>query len=181
MGLANKNPLTHPVLLRLKGIYGTASRSNIRGGNHQGKEGFSPRQSCNSLEVGGGGQVPKAIQAGSEYNGVRLRSSRGVSGAAGGGSISMTAAHTTNEKAAGASNTNGLHTDTNDLNFPTAERQGKAFATLAASFALAGHTLHRTNPNDGPVSYCAERWGQTRYLPNLDAALRFLMQIGGTP
>ena len=31
---------------------------------------------------------------------------------------------------------------TNDLNFPTGQREGKAFATLAARFALAGHTLH---------------------------------------
>jgi hypothetical protein len=34
----------------------------------------------------------------------------------------------TNKKAAGAINTNGLHTDTNGANFPTVEVQGKAFA-----------------------------------------------------
>ena len=37
--------------------------------------------------------------------------------------------HTTiNKKAAGASNTNGLHTDTNVVDFPTAGSEGKALA-----------------------------------------------------
>ena len=87
--------------------------------------------------------------------------------------------HTTNEKAAGASNTNGLHTDTNDADFLTPDAQGKAFKTLAAGFAQSGHTLHRTDPNDGTVTYWAARWGLVRYLPTIDAARRFLEQIGG--
>ena len=61
-------------------------------------------------------------------------------------------------------------------NTPEIENQ---FATLRARFALHGHTLHRTSPDDGPVSYLAERWGLVRYLHTLDDAQRFLAQIGG--
>ena len=86
---------------------------------------------------------------------------------------------TTIEKAPGACDTEGLPTDTTDANFPTSEAQGKEFATLVAGFALAGHALHRTDAKDGSVSYWAARWGLVRYLPTIDAARRFLDQIGG--
>ena len=86
---------------------------------------------------------------------------------------------TTNKKAARASNTNGPHTDTNSANFPMSEAQSKEFATLAAGFAIKGHALHRSDPNDGTVTFWAERWGLVRYLPTIDAARRFLEQIGG--
>lgn len=66
-----------------------------------------------------------------------------------------------------------------DLNFPTSERSDKAFTKLCAAFAMRGHTLHRTDPADGPVTYWAERWGLVRYLPSIDTARRFLEQIGG--
>lgn len=67
----------------------------------------------------------------------------------------------------------------NDLDSPTTERDEKAFSILRTAFALKGQTLHRTNPADGPVSYWAERWGLVRHLPDIDAARRFLEQIGG--
>ena len=67
----------------------------------------------------------------------------------------------------------------NDLDFPTGQRPGKAFETLRAGFALRGHTLHRTDPTDGPVTFWAERWGLVRYLPTLHDAALFLAQIGG--
>jgi len=67
----------------------------------------------------------------------------------------------------------------NDLDFPTGQRPGKAFETLRAAFALQGHTLHRTDPTDGPVTYWAERWGLVRHLPTLHDAALFLAQIGG--
>lgn len=41
----------------------------------------------------------------------------------------------------------------NDLNFPTAERNDKAFSSLRAAFALKGHALHQTDPADGAVTY----------------------------
>ena len=69
---------------------------------------------------------------------------------------------------------------TYDLNFPTGQREGKAFATLAARFALAGHTLTRSNPADGAVLYYAGRWGLSRALHDLDAAGQFLKQMGGS-
>lgn len=57
----------------------------------------------------------------------------------------------------------------------------KAFTALQAQFALLGHVLHKSGPNDGPgpVSYMAERWGMVRYLPTLKDAELFLAQIGG--
>ena len=87
---------------------------------------------------------------------------------------------TTKEKAPGTCNSKGLGTDTtNDLNIPTGQREGKAFATLAARFALAGHTLTRSNPADGAVMYYAGRWGLSRALQDLEAAAQFLTQSGG--
>ena len=87
---------------------------------------------------------------------------------------------TTHEKAPGATNTEGLSTDTtNDLDFPTGQREGKAFANLAARFALVGHSLSRSNPSDGAVMYFAGRWGLHRALPDLEAAAQFLAVIGG--
>lgn len=67
----------------------------------------------------------------------------------------------------------------NDLNTPTAERPEKAFQNLRAQFAMQGHTLQRTESKDGAVTYFATRWGLVRYLPTLEAAQRFLVQIGG--
>lgn len=67
----------------------------------------------------------------------------------------------------------------NDLNTPTGQRTDKAFKTLQAAFALAGHTLSRTESKDGAVTYYAARWGMARHLPDLDTARQFLIQIGG--
>lgn len=87
---------------------------------------------------------------------------------------------TTHEKAPGTCDSQGLETDNTDgLIFLTAEREGKAFKTLAAGFALAGHTLTRSNPADGALFYYAGRWGLSRALNDLDAAAQFLATIGG--
>ena len=85
----------------------------------------------------------------------------------------------TSEKASAPTKVADAFHSTNDLNFPTGQREGKAFATLAARFALAGHTLTRSNPADGAVMYHAGRWGLSRALPDLQAAAQFLAQIGG--
>jgi hypothetical protein len=69
--------------------------------------------------------------------------------------------------------------DHNHLDTPTAERSEKAFKSLQAAFALAGHTLARTEAKDGTVSYFCHKWGRAKHLPDLDAARRFLVQIGG--
>ena len=67
----------------------------------------------------------------------------------------------------------------NDLDTPTAERDDKRFKTLQAQFAILGQSLQRTESKDGAVTYFATRWGLVRYLPTLEAAQRFLVQIGG--
>ena len=86
---------------------------------------------------------------------------------------------TTHEKAHGCDPV-GFQNDTTDgLNLPTADRDGKAFASLAARFTLAGHTLTRSNAADGAAMYHAGRWGLSRALSDLQAAAHFLMQIGG--
>ena len=87
---------------------------------------------------------------------------------------------TTNEKAPGTCDSKGLAVDTTGADFPTAANEGKAFASLAARFALAGHTLTRSNPADGAAMYYAGRWGLFRALPDLQAAAHFLVQIGGS-
>ena len=86
---------------------------------------------------------------------------------------------TTHEKAHGCDPVGFQNDTTNDLNFLTGQREGKAFATLAARFALAGHTLTRSDPADGVVLYYAGRWGLSRALQDLEAAAQFLTQIGG--
>jgi hypothetical protein len=86
---------------------------------------------------------------------------------------------TTHEKAHGCDPVGFQNDTTNKLNFPTGPREGKAFASLAARFAVAGHTLTRSNPADGAAMYYAGRWGLSRALPDLHAAAHFLVQIGG--
>ena len=70
---------------------------------------------------------------------------------------------------------------TNDLDYPTGQRGGKAFATLAARFAMAGYQLTRTDPHDGPVSYHAARYGLVRCLPMLCDAQRLIEHLEATP
>ncbi len=67
----------------------------------------------------------------------------------------------------------------NDLDFPTGERSDKTFSSLRVQFVLRGHSLHRSHPDDGPVSFWAERWGLVRHLDTLADARDFLTQIGG--
>ena len=57
----------------------------------------------------------------------------------------------------------------------TNDSDTKRFATLKARYALAGHTLHQSGPG-----YTSTRWGMVRYLPTLDDAEKFLVQIGGS-
>ena len=84
----------------------------------------------------------------------------------------------THEKPHGCDPVGFQNDTTNKLNIPTGPREGKAFTSLAARFALAGHTLTRSNPADGAVMYYAGRWGFSRALPDLQAAAHFLAQIG---
>ncbi len=67
----------------------------------------------------------------------------------------------------------------NAVYFFTAEPAGKAFSGVRAVDVLTGMTLHFTEFFRAPSTYCLAPWGQVRYLPTDDAALRFLEQIGG--
>ena len=87
---------------------------------------------------------------------------------------------TTMKKAHGRDPVGFQNATTNDLDFPTGKRQGKAFETLAARFAMTGHTLTRSNPADGPVIYFVGRWGWQQALPDLEAAERFLIKFKTT-
>lgn len=60
----------------------------------------------------------------------------------------------------------------------TGQRDHKAFATLAATLALDGHQLVRSDRQDGAVTYFVSRWGMVRHLPDLDAVAAFVRQIG---
>ncbi len=63
----------------------------------------------------------------------------------------------------------------------TTTPEQKRFSSLQAQFALHGHALRRSGPNEGSgaVSYLCERWGLVRELPTLNDAQRFLEWIGG--
>ena len=70
---------------------------------------------------------------------------------------------------------------TNDLDYHTGQRGGKAFATLAARFALLCYQLTRTDPLDGSVSYYAARYGLVRCLPKLCDAQQLIAHLEATP
>ena len=73
-----------------------------------------------------------------------------------------------------------MHSTTqNDLDTPTAERSNKAFTTLAAQLLSHGHQLVRSDRQDGTVTYYVHCWGQVKHLPDFDAAVAFLRQVGG--
>jgi hypothetical protein len=81
---------------------------------------------------------------------------------------------TSNKKPTESANYSAGHTDNHIL--PT----DKDFATLAARFALTGHTLTRSITPEGKVFYHASRWGMSRSMPNVEAAEQFLAQIGAS-
>ena len=85
----------------------------------------------------------------------------------------------TMQKAAGATNSNGLHTDTNGANFRTGEpiqqaHDGKAIATQLARLALAGHTVHEGGAGDFTVC----KYGMTRYCKDFAELEAFARQLG---
>jgi hypothetical protein len=81
----------------------------------------------------------------------------------------------TTQKAAGAINTNGLHTDTNDLDF-TGERPSKAIATQVAQLAIAGHVVHKGQSGD----YLVCKYGMSRYCQDFAELQAFALQLGVT-
>jgi hypothetical protein len=87
----------------------------------------------------------------------------------------------TMQKAAGATNSNGQHTDTNDANFRTdgaiqQAHDGNAIATQLARLALSGHTTHKGSAGDFTVC----KYGMTRYCKDFTELLAFARQLGVT-
>lgn len=85
----------------------------------------------------------------------------------------------TNEKAAGASNTNGLHTDTNGSNFRTGEAinqayNRKAIANQIVRLALAGHTVHKGQSDD----YMVCKYGLSRWCQDFPELAAFALKLG---
>ena len=56
----------------------------------------------------------------------------------------------------------------------TEERRAKDTVTLIAQFALAGHTVHRSDTGDFLVC----RYGHSRWCENLDALRAFAVRVG---
>ena len=66
----------------------------------------------------------------------------------------------------------------NDLDTPTGQREGKAMATLAAQFALAGIELVKSDPEIcGQAPYYACRYGLWKALESLEAAREYLAVV----
>lgn len=59
------------------------------------------------------------------------------------------------------------------------DTERKAFERLRAECAFKGYTLARSNPDDGPVTHYAARWGLVRELRSLSDVAAFVQQIGG--
>ena len=88
---------------------------------------------------------------------------------------------TTMQKAAGATNSNGQHTDTNGANFRTdggiqQAHDGNAIATQLARLALSGHTTHKGSAGDFTVC----KYGMTRYCKDFTELQAFARQLGVT-
>lgn len=70
---------------------------------------------------------------------------------------------------------NTLDAIQNDLDLPTGQRERKAYATLAAQFALIGIELIKGDPEViGQTPYYATRYGLWKPLKSLDAARDYL-------
>lgn len=65
----------------------------------------------------------------------------------------------------------------NDLDHATTQRPNKVFFDLRGQLALCGHTLFRSHPQDGEVTYWIERGGQARRLASLEAAADLLVSM----
>jgi hypothetical protein len=81
---------------------------------------------------------------------------------------------TTNEKAPGACNTEGLTTQTTALDFATDARFGKALETLIAQLAMRGHAVHQLK--DGGFMVC--KYGYSHHAPDFDALEAFSRRLG---
>ena len=65
-------------------------------------------------------------------------------------------------------------------NSATGADADKAFVTLRALLALKGHSLSRTDADDGPVRFHVNRWGMVRELRDIAAVRAFTQQVGAS-
>lgn len=82
---------------------------------------------------------------------------------------------TPKEKPTGSANNPAGHTDSEIVS--NTAGAGNTFDSLAARFALAGHTLTRGNPADGAGLYYAGRWG-LRDKATYTEAVKELAELG---
>jgi len=85
----------------------------------------------------------------------------------------------TQQKAPGACDSKGLHTDTNASHFAShgpiqQAPDGKAIATQIARLALAGHVVHKGTHGD----YTVCKFGLARYCADYAALVAFAKQVG---
>ena len=89
----------------------------------------------------------------------------------------MTTAHTTNEKDPRVTSTGPFENHpSNDLDYPTGHRPGKASAALKAQFARAGHLVH-DGGNDDYIVVKAD-WCMSRHCRDYAALIGFGRQLG---
>ena len=79
------------------------------------------------------------------------------------------------ESGPGASNTEGRREQAIAATLPADADDGKAFATMQAKAAIAGHLLQR----HGTI-YLISRWGYMRDFDSLSAVGRWLERVGGS-
>ena len=83
--------------------------------------------------------------------------------------------NTTNEKAPGAINTEGLDTyNTNDLNFATGAKHSKEIATQVAVLAIRGHAVHQLK--DAGFLVC--KYGHTFHANDFAELQAFARRLG---
>ncbi len=81
----------------------------------------------------------------------------------------------TNGKAPGARNSEGLDIDTtNDQDFATGRQHRKAEATQIAELALAGHIVHKGKSGD----YLVCKYGLCRYCQDFEELQVFARKLG---
>ena len=88
---------------------------------------------------------------------------------------------TTMQKAAGGTNSNGQHTDTNGANFridgPSQQaHDGNAIANQVAHLTIAGHRVHKGKTGDFIVC----KYGLARYCKDFAELQAFAKQLGVT-
>lgn len=88
----------------------------------------------------------------------------------------MTTGYTTNGKGHGCDPVPSQHHTTNDLDYPTGHRPGKATAALKAQFSRAGHLVHDGGNDDYIV--VQKNWGHSRHCRDYAALVGFGRQLG---